>query len=314
MPQRIVWPDGKDFAFTIFDDPDCDTVENVAALYSFIGDLGLRTTKAVWPIKGNCTPRIGGTTCEDQPYLRWMQDLQDDGFEIALHNVTYHTSVREETRRGLETFRRLFNHYPNSFANHTGCYEGIYWGRARLSGIQRVIYDLLHLRPNGQSQTFEGHIETSPLFWGDLCKDNIRYVRNFTLDDINTLKACPVMPYHDVLRPYVNYWFAASEGRGVDSFTETLCESNQDRLALEGGACIMYTHLASGFFVNGELNSRFKFLLERISRMNGWFVPVRTLLDYVRQVRGSHVITTAERNALERRWLWHKIFHTNGRS
>jgi len=50
MIPKIKWPGGKDFAFTIFDDPDHDTVENVAAIYSFLDDLGLRTTKAVWPI------------------------------------------------------------------------------------------------------------------------------------------------------------------------------------------------------------------------------------------------------------------------
>src|SRR5262245_30159387 len=99
------WPDGKDFAFTIFDDPDLDSVENVAAMYSFLGDLGYRTTKAVWPIRGKGMPKIGGATCEDEEYLKWILRLKDHGFEIALHNVTYHTSLREETERGLETFR-----------------------------------------------------------------------------------------------------------------------------------------------------------------------------------------------------------------
>ena len=69
--------------------------------------------------------------------------LQAGGFEIALHNVTYHTSTRQETADGLERFFRLFGHYPHTMANHTGCRESIYWGRARLSGFHRVIYDLL---------------------------------------------------------------------------------------------------------------------------------------------------------------------------
>jgi hypothetical protein len=32
------------------------------------------------------------------------------------------------------------------------------------------------------------------------------------------------------------------------------------------------------------------------------------------QARGRHVITHAERRRLERRWIWHKIVHTRGRT
>jgi hypothetical protein len=48
--------------------------------------------------------------------------------------------------------------------------------------------------------------------------------------------------------------------------------------------------------------------------LNGWFVPVRTLLDFLVQVKGRHIITTAERSYLERKWLWHKIVHAHGRT
>ena len=311
MIPKIEWPGGKEFAFTIFDDPDLDTVENVAAIYPFLSDLGLRTTKAVWPIRGNGTPKIGGATCEDEKYLQWILNLKEQGFEIALHNVTYHTSTREVTARGIETFYQLFGHYPHSMANHSGCNEGIYWANSRLSGLQKVIYDALHL---SRKNVHQGHVETSPLFWGDLCRQKIKYVRNFSYGDINTLKACPVMPYRDPARPYVNYWFAASEGPRISSFNAIMSEENQERLASEGGACIMYAHLASGFLEDGRINKRFKVLMERLSRTNGWFVPVHTLLDYLLQARGNHSITQVERSDLERRWLWHKLFHTGGRS
>jgi hypothetical protein len=311
MMPKIEWPSGKDFAFTIFDDPDLDTVENVAAIYSFLHDIGLRTTKAVWPIRGNGTPKIGGATCEDEQYLKWILSLKDQGFEIALHNVTYHTSTRQETTHGLEIFNRLFGHYPRSMANHSGCNEGIYWGNSRLSGLQKVIYDTLHL---SRQNVHRGHVETSSLFWGDLCRQRIKYVRNFSYGDINTLKVCPFMPYHDPDRPYVNYWFAVSEGATIESFNSMLSEENQDRLRSEGGACIMYVHLASGFLENGKLNKRFEVLMERMSKMNGWFVPARTLLDHILSTRGHYSISSRERNRLERKWLMHKIVNTRGRS
>jgi hypothetical protein len=311
MIPKIEWPDGKQFAFTIFDDPDLDTVNNVASVYSFLDELGMRTTKAVWPIRGNSTPKIGGATCEDKQYLKWILDLKGRGFEIALHNVTYHTSLREETIHGLEVFNRLFGQYPHSMANHSGSNEGIYWGNSRLSGLQKVIYDTLHL---SRQNVHQGHVETSSLFWGDLCRQRIKYVRNFSYGDINTLKVCPFMPYHDPDRPYVNYWFAASEGPRRDSFNAMMSEGNQDRLASEGGACIIYTHLASGFLDNGVINNRFKVLMERLSKMNGWFVPVRTLLDHILSIRGFHSISNGERNRMERNWLIHKIVNTRGTS
>src|SRR5262245_11087931 len=82
---KIEWPAGKQFAFTIFDDPDFDTAENVAVMYPFLYDLGLRTTKAVWPIRGRDIPKIGGLTCEDPRYLQSILHLKNNQFENALH-------------------------------------------------------------------------------------------------------------------------------------------------------------------------------------------------------------------------------------
>ena len=44
------WPEDKGFAFTIFDDTDYQTAENTREVYSFLADLGLKTTKSIWPI------------------------------------------------------------------------------------------------------------------------------------------------------------------------------------------------------------------------------------------------------------------------
>jgi hypothetical protein len=122
------------------------------------------------------------------------------------------------------------------------------------------------------------------------------------------------MPYYDQDRPYVNSWFAASEGATVDAFNAMLNERNQERLAIEHGACIMYTHFAKGFLKKGRMNNRFEVLIKRLAGMNGWFVPVHILLDFILKTRGHHVITPAERSSLERRWLWYKTVHTRGRS
>jgi hypothetical protein len=47
--------------------------------------------------------------------------------------------------------------------------------------------------------------------------------------------------------------------------------------------------------------------MERLARKNGWFVPVSTLLDYLLELNGGHVISEEERGRLERAWLSRKI-------
>jgi len=302
---KIPWPEGKDFAFTVFDDTDRAIVNNVSAVYSFLSDCGFKTTKSVWPVRGNQNATIDGSTCEDSVYLRWLYELEKLGFEIGYHNTTFHSSKREDTIIGINKFKELFGYSPKSHANHLDCQESIYWGSYRLTGINRFIYNVLTMKHH--KGLFQGHIEESEYFWGDICKENIKYVRNFVYDEINTLKACPIMPYHDKKRPYVNYWFASSEGADLDAFVRCINEKNQDSLEKEHGACIMYTHFASGFYKDGKLDARFEGLMKRLSQKNGWFVPISTLLDYLMDKNGHHEITDQERNRLEKRWLLHKI-------
>jgi hypothetical protein len=45
MPAGAEFPGGKCFAFTIFDDTDVATVENIRPIYLLLEDLGMRTTK-----------------------------------------------------------------------------------------------------------------------------------------------------------------------------------------------------------------------------------------------------------------------------
>ena len=301
----IAWPDGRHFAWTVFDDTDRATLDNVRDVYAFLADCGLRTTKSVWIVDGD--PARGtypGQTCADPRYLEWLLDLQRQGFEIGWHGATWHGSLRDDVIAALDRFAELFGHAPKTAANHSQG-ESIYWGDARLSGIHVPIYNLLtRFRERGRNL---GHVPGDPFFWGDVCRQRIKYYRNFVFQHINTLKACPWMPYHDPDRPFVRYWYASSEGAGIRSFNDCLSESNQDRLEAEGGACIMYTHFANDFIQAGKLNERFKHLLQRLSRKNGWFVPVGTLLDYLLDVRGHLEIDKKQRASLERRWLWHKI-------
>ena len=302
---RIEWPYGKAFAFSIFDDTDNATLENVRPAYDLLRDLGMRTTKSVWAVTGDGVPRIGGATCDDPAYRAWTLELQAAGYEIGSHGATSMTSPRDVIERSLDRFREIYGHDPSTLANHSDCHESIYWGEDRVGGLSRLAYNAMTgFRRRG---VFRGHREGDPLFWGDLCRERVRYVRSFTYADIDTLAACPVMPYHDPERPYVNAWFASSEGASVEAFNACLTESAQERLEADGGACIMYTHFASGFWRDGQLDGRFRGLMERLAGRNGWFVPVTTLLDHLAERRGITELTARQRSALERRWLRSKI-------
>ena len=204
------------------------------------------------------------------------------GFEIGYHNATLHTSNRDETIAGLDRFAEIFGHNPHSMAHHYYCDENIYWGDCRVSGVHRPVYNALtRWRNHGR---YFGHVEGHPYFWGDLCRERVRYVRNFVFAEINTLAACPWMPYHDPARPYVNSWFASSDGANAESFLKCVNDANQDRLEADGGCCIMYTHFAHGFVTTaGKLEPKFRRAMERLAAKNGWFAPVKTVLDLLQE-------------------------------
>ena len=129
---RVTWPEGKNFAFTIFDDPDTQTLDQCRAVYRFLSDHGFRTTMGVWTIEPGAARRnSGGETCANPAYRAWAQHLQSQGFEIGFHNAAPATLSRDEILSGLDAFQEYFGADPLTMANH---YNGdaMYWGPARL--------------------------------------------------------------------------------------------------------------------------------------------------------------------------------------
>ncbi len=307
MRLGVQWPNGKRFAFTIFDDADKDRFTNTKPVYDFLGDLGFRTTKSCWLEDGDPDHPLGGVSCDDIEYLRWMMDLQDQGFEIGWHNARHSSSTREVTERCLRRFRLYFGMPPKTMSNHFTNRENLYWGASRLDHVYSWIYRAANFRAASRD-VYEGHVRGNEYFWGDLCRANIEYCRNFIFREMNTLGCCPMMPYHDRHRPYVNWWYASSEGNHVTDFVRTIREEQQDRLEEEGGACIMYSHLAKGFHEDGKIQPQFRALMERLAAKGGWFVPVGELLDFLKQQpSGGKELTMSERNRLQLVWLRNKL-------
>lgn len=301
----VSWPESKRFAFTIFDDPDSQDEATSRLIYSFLEDLGFRTTKAVWPLEARRTPNSPGETCASPSFRRHCQQLQERGFEIAFHNATLHSCRREETIEALEKFREYFGHDPVTMANHYN-EEAIYWGPARLTGPLRWLYVAATLGRTRRRHF--GHVCEHPAFWGDICRERIRYCRNFVFSDIDTLKACPWMPYHDPARPFVRAWFAATEGANRQAFLKAVTEASLERLEASGGACIVYTHFGHGFADGGRLDPQFAAIVRRLARRPGWFVPASTLLAFLEEQRGLARLDARQRFSLESRWLFEKLF------
>jgi hypothetical protein len=300
------FPGNCTFAFTIFDDTDSSTVETVGPVYRLLTEIGVRTTKSVWPLPCSPEGRFFGSTLQDREYLDWIRNLKKDGFEIALHNVRNHDATRDDVCHGLDEFERLIGELPRCHANHAENRDNMYWGPTRLtSRTSRCMYDLAtRWRYEGR---FCGHVEQSPYFWGDLCRQHITYVRNFVFGEINLDGIGAAVPYHDPSKPFVKYWFSASEGRNVTHLCNLLCERNQDQLAAQGGVCIVYTHFADGFVEHGKLNAQFEYLMRKLARKNGWFVPTATLLDYLRARHPQNDMNGSQIARLEKRWLLHKL-------
>ncbi len=282
----IAWPERRPFGFTIVDDTDKSTVANTAPIYEFLADLGMRITKTVWPLRPTLPACQGGDTLENANYRRWIESLQAGGFEIAMHGATDHTSERRDVIRGFDAFREVLGHDPRMYINHVGQREAMYWGEARLDGWIRMAYRIAKTLYRGKCDRFFGHVEGSPYFWGDICRERVTYMRNLVFPAANTLACDSHMPYHDPRRPYVRFWFSGSDGAGVRRFCRLLDDEAQDRLVASGGACVVYTHLGSGFVSGGRLDDGFKSAMTRLAGRGGWYAPASTLLDHLRAQPG----------------------------
>lgn len=300
--RRFAFPDGKRFAFTIIDDTDVATVENVKPVYDLLHSLGLRTTKTVWPLRcpEGSKNFSASETLEDDAYREFVLDLQRRGFEVTWHGATMESSKRERTLAALELFHDTLGTYPRIHVNHAHNRENIYWGSGRVDHplIKRA-FEYLAGRPGDY---FLGNVEGSPYWWGDLCQRHITYARNLTFGEINTTKVNPSMPYRDRQRPLAKWWFSASDAEGVSEFNDLLSLHNQKRLEEEGGVCIVATHLGKGYVRDGSVHPVTRERLAALSNRPGWFPPVGELLDWMRTQQPPGELPSREWRRMQWRW------------
>jgi len=290
------FPDGHEFAFTVFDDTDNATVANVEAVYSLLHECGMRTTKSVWvfPPRG----RFQGECLLNTEYLEFTRKLVDQGFEIALHGVGDGYFTRQEILEGLTLFRDLLGSYPRSYANHADNPYNLFWWDRRFEWPVSWLYLLAsRRRPPGGADPHQ------PYFWADYALEHIDYIRNLTFKGINTLDFDPRMPYRiDRTASAANMWFSSSDGHTVEEFTDLISPTHVEYLAASGGACIVYTHFASGFVKDGKVEPQFEERIRHLASLGGWFVPVTELLDHL--AKATPTDDPGYRYRLGRNFVW----------
>jgi hypothetical protein len=301
-------PPGKRFAFSVLDDTDDSTLDNVRPLYTMLREYGLRTTKTVWPLECPEGSRnfFAADTLQDKAYLGFVHELADAGFEVAFHGATMESSQRERTLEGLELIRNEFGHYPRLFCNHGQNRENLYWGANR---FRSAPFRLLGRALQRQENDAEGEREGSPFFWGDVCRNVISYVRNFTFSRLNMLEVDPAMPYHVANAPYVRHWFSTADAPDAAAFNRLLTPERIDRLEAEGGVCIVSTHFGKRFVADGRVNPGTERLLRYLADRRGWFVPVSDLLDRLLERGRGRTLTRGEVLRMELRFLADRIRH-----
>lgn len=301
--RKLDFPGGKRFAFTILDDTDVATVENVGPVYRLLERLGMRATKSVWPLAcpEGSKNFSSSQTLADPPYLAFARDLQARGFELSWHGATMESSQRERTTAALEKFRELLGHFPHIHASHAGNRENVYWGPRRFD-VPLLKFLFGHL--SYSSDYFLGDREGSTYWWGDLCAKHIVYARNLTFDTLNLATVNPSMPYHDPTRPLVRYWFSCADAENASRFAALLHPRNQEQLEAEGGFCIVATHFGKGFARHGTVKPLVQKRLEMLARRAGWFPTTGELLDWLLTRRESATLGAEEWRRMQWRWAY----------
>lgn len=305
--KKLNFPNGAEFAFTVLDDTDDTTVANGRPVYELLSELNIKTTKTVWAFDTapeNQGPYFAGETLSNPDYLAWVHELASQGFEIAFHNATMGSSVRNDTIKALDYLEREFGKEIRLHCNHGQNKENIYWGIHRYDSLVRKVLAISSRSKNAPD--FEGHVSGSPYYWADVALARLSYMRAFTFKQLNGNNIVPGGPFRDPLKPEAPVLFNSTDAPDVNAFNERVNRKSVDLLCEQGGWAIVSTHFGKGFCSNGTVDREFKQTLRYLSTLPGWFVPVSDLLDHLAAKSGITSLTKLQRTQLE-------LLHVGGR-
>ena len=222
MRNKLEYPTGAEFAFTILDDTDDTTVANGRPVYDLLYNLGLRTTKTIWAFDTppeNRGPYFAGETLSSPEYHEWVHQLVANNFEIAFHNATMGSSLRQDTIKALDLIYNEFGQQLRLHCNHGQNRENLHWGADRYSSP--VIRNLINLYSKFHSYPkFEGNKPESPYYWSDVADDRLSYIRAFTFRRLNGAKIPPGRPFRDSAKQSGPLFFNTTDASDVSVFNK----------------------------------------------------------------------------------------------
>ena len=301
MRRKLEYPSGAEFAFTILDDTDDTTVANGRPVYDLLRELGMRTTKTVWAFDTppeNRGPFFAGETLSSPEYLEWVHELAASGFEIAFHNATMGSSVRQDTIRALDFIEDEFGSPVRMHCNHGQNRENLHWGIDRYSSyiLKNSLNFLAKFR---EYPDFEGNKPESPYFWSDVADKRLSYIRAFAFRRLNGMQIPPGRPYRDPAKKMAPIFFNTADAPDIKSFNKLVNPASIDRLCKQNGWAIISTHLGKGFYWKNRLDPDFIKSMKYLSSLSGWFVPASQLLDFIQTNTGVKKLSSIERSWME---------------
>ena len=279
MRNDLTYPSGAEFAFTILDDTDDTTVANARPVYDLLNELGFHTTKTVWTFDTppeNRGPYFAGETLSSPEYLKWVHELAANDFEIAFHNATMGSSLRQDTIKALDLLKNEFGQSVRLHCNHGQNRENLHWGADRYSSyiIRKALSFMTKFRSYPE---FEGNDPESPYYWSDVADERLSYMRAFTFRQLNGAKFPPGRPYQDPAKQKNTLFFNTTDAPDVLAFNKLVNPSSIDKLRKQNGWAIVTTHLGKGFYWDNKLDPEFKENMEYLASLPGWFVPASQL-------------------------------------
>ena len=154
----------------------------------------MRTTKTVWPFRARKGALDFGELADARgPGLSDSSSTCSGGVSRSRHTARRWSRARENARCGLEAMRDVFGEYPTS-TRTTRTIARTSTGARHASTTDRRARFIDAIPGH---VPFDGHVEGSPYWWGDVARGRIRYVRNLTFDALDVTRINPTMPYVD---------------------------------------------------------------------------------------------------------------------
>ncbi len=272
--------------FCITDDTDAAEFAPVRAVYDCLGSLGLPATKTVWAFPPEEPCRIPalpasitrGVTLADAAYREYCRKLASRGVEIALHGATAGNNRRALIERA---YARLDADFPRAWTHvcHAKNADNIYWQHKVVArGPLRWALGLY-----AREHQCSGEDPASPYFWGDLCRERVRYIRLMRTRRFDTLAVNPSMPYFEREKPYVAGWFSATKR----SFVEATSAEALAGLERDWGVCVLYQYMHRWAGRDGRVQPAFEQGARRLAAASRvWTDTATRVLDRLRHVQG----------------------------